>query len=230
MIEKEFYERMYGKGSSVPIEDSKITRLKRKFTLDRLKASYKLLESGERFIDLGCGGGLLAFKAADKYKSCHGIDIVSSSISRASQEAKSREDAKRFNFIEGNLNEPLPFPEQYFDAVTCISVLAHIFDPYALIKESYRILRENGLLVIQTPNLGYIRYRLAVLFGKLPVQSNQIGWNGGILHYFTVDSLYKLLEVEGFRIEKKTCSGAFIALRRLWLPLLGADIIVKARK
>ena len=230
MVEKDFYERMYGKESSSPLKESSFSKFKRKLTLDRLEASFRLLERGERFIDLGCGSGILVFKASDKYKSCFGLDIVSSLIDRARKEAKITGNIERFNFQEGNLNQPLPFPDLYFDAVACTSVLAHIFDPYALVKESHRILKNNGLLIVQVPNLAYIRYRMAVLFGGLPTQSNQIGCNGGILHYFTVSSLCKLLQDEGFRIEKKACSGTFVTLRKLWLPLLGADIILKARK
>lgn len=230
MAEKEFYEKMYGGGGASPVKQSTLARLRRKLTLDRLEASYRLLERGEKFVDLGCGEGILAFKAADKYEFCYGIDIVSRPIARARKQAEARGDAARFNFIEGNLNQPLPYPDSYFDAVTCTSVLAHIFDPYALIKESHRILKNNGLVIVQVPNLSYIRYRMAVLFGKLPAQSNQIGWNGGILHYFTVDTLSKLLRGEGFGIEKKACSGTCVAFRHLWLPLLGADIIIKARK
>ncbi|GEM_PF-1258924 len=230
MVEKEFYERMYGGGGASPGKQGALSRLRRKLTLDRLEASFRLLERGEKLVDLGCGEGILAFKAADKYEFCYGIDIVSRPIARARKQAEARGDARRFNFIEGNLNQSLPYPESYFDAVTCTSVLAHIFDPYALVKESHRVLKNNGILIIQVPNLSYVRYRMAILFGKLPAQSDQIGWNGGILHYFTVDTLGKLLRREGFTIEKKTCSGTFVALRRLWLPLLGADIIIKARK
>lgn len=221
---------MYGRGGSSPVTPGGLSGFKRRLTLDRLEASYRLLERGDKFIDLGCGPGILAFKAADKYKSCWGVDIVTSSIARASKKASVRGDSEKFTFLEVNLNQPLPFPESHFDAVACTSVLAHIFDPYDLLKESHRILKNNGIFIVQVPNLAYIRYRLAVLFGKLPGQSDQIGWNGGILHYFTISSLCKLLRDEGFRIEKKTCSGTFVALRHLWLPLFGADIIIKARK
>lgn len=230
MVEKEFYERMYGQGSGTPSKAGKLSGLRKRLTIDRLESSYRYLETGEKFLDLGCGTGILVFKAADKYKFCFGLDIVGTSVSKARREAERQGLSQRLSFLEGNLNQPLPFPEQYFDAVACTSVLAHIFDPYALVKESYRILKKNGLLVVQVPNLGYVRYRLAVLFGKLPQQSDQIGWHGGILHYFTLSTLRRLLEGQGFKIEKKACSGAFTVLRRLWLPLLGADIILKARK
>ena len=69
---------------------------------------------------------------------------------------------------------------------------------------------------------------LSLLFGKLPVTSfpydwQDIGWDEGHIHYFTMKKFCWLFEQQGFRVEKKTGSG-FLAKLRNWCPsLLAGD-------
>jgi ubiquinone/menaquinone biosynthesis C-methylase UbiE len=46
----------------------------------------------------------------------------------------------------------LPLPDASFDVVTCQTVLMHLADPLAALKEMLRILRPGGLLVCVEPN------------------------------------------------------------------------------
>ena len=48
--------------------------------------------------------------------------------------------------------ERLPFPDNHFDLVTCQTVLIHVSDPVAVIREMRRVLVPGGLLVIVEPN------------------------------------------------------------------------------
>ncbi len=49
-------------------------------------------------------------------------------------------------FFPGNLTKT-PFPNNYFDAITCISVIEHGVDEIKYFKEMYRILKKGGLLI-----------------------------------------------------------------------------------
>jgi SAM-dependent methyltransferase len=49
-------------------------------------------------------------------------------------------------FIPGDLTKTL-FPNNYFDAITCISVIEHGVDEVKYFKEMYRILKKGGLLL-----------------------------------------------------------------------------------
>lgn len=49
-------------------------------------------------------------------------------------------------FIPGDLTKT-PFPNNYFDAITCISVIEHGVDEINYFKEMYRILKKGGLLI-----------------------------------------------------------------------------------
>lgn len=47
----------------------------------------------------------------------------------------------------------LPFRDECFDAVSCLVVLEHISEPKELLRESYRVLRQGGVLLLVTPFL-----------------------------------------------------------------------------
>jgi SAM-dependent methyltransferase len=62
-----------------------------------------------------------------------------------------------------DLNQPLPYPSEYFDSVVCVEAIEHLCDPWATLAEFKRILKRNGTLVITTPNILSITSRLCFL-------------------------------------------------------------------
>jgi 2-polyprenyl-3-methyl-5-hydroxy-6-metoxy-1,4-benzoquinol methylase len=68
-------------------------------------------------------------------------------------------------WIETDLNDPLPLPDQSFDVIICLEVIAHLENPRALFREFHRLLRPNGALVLTTPNQQSIRALLGLFFG-----------------------------------------------------------------
>ncbi len=59
-------------------------------------------------------------------------------------------------------DQPFPFADESFDAVTICSVLFLLDDPEPLLQEAMRVLRPNGRLVILTPT-GNGRLRSSLL-------------------------------------------------------------------
>jgi len=99
----------------------------------------------------------------------------------------------------------------------------------------YRVLRPNGYVIAEVPNICYLKYRVQILLGKLPATSSpynweKIGWDGGHIHYFTMKKFCWLFESQGFRIEKKTGSGFLAKFRNWWPSLLCGDLVIKAVK
>jgi ubiquinone/menaquinone biosynthesis C-methylase UbiE len=209
-----------------------LRRTFKRFDLHREDLALSFLDGGDKLLDVGCGEGSFLFKARDKFNEVYGIDITPSQIEEA------KKNAGKFSnviFSVYNVNEKIDFPDDMFDTVTSIAVIEHIFDLYFVIGEIYRVLKSGGIFIVEVPNIAYLRHRIHLLFGKLPVTSTpfnwkDIGWDGGHLHYFTKKTFCGLLEECGFKIMKVSGSGLFAKLRNYYPALLTGDICVKAKK
>jgi len=239
MNEKELYEKQYEYAKDNQIDVCSFPFLRKvfkNFDLHREDLALSLLDKGDKLLDIGCGKGSLMFKAKQKFNEVYGIDISPSRIEQAKKDAVEKfPDSRAFHFNLCNINEQINFNDCMFDAVTLIHIVEHVFDPYFVVGEAYRVLKQNGILIANVPNIAYIKQRIRLLLGKLPVTSspynwNQIGWDGGHLHYFTKKTFCGLLEGCGFKILKVTGSGLFATFRNFYPSLLTGDICVKAQK
>lgn len=237
MDEKELYEKQYGEKMLINTNSFPLLRkVFRKFDLHREALALSLLKTGNNLLDVGSGSGSLMFQARDNFKEVYGVDISPSRIEGAKKSAvKKFGETNNLTFSVCNINKRIDFTDGMFDAITCIAVIEHVFDPYFIIAEIYRVLKQGGVFVVEVPNIAYLRHRLHLLFGKLPVTSSpynwkDIGWDGGHLHYFTKKTFCGLLEECGFKILKVSGSGLFAKFRNFYPALLTGDICVKAKK
>ena len=227
-VEQEFYEAQFAHREQVPVPF--LVRALERYVVSRNDIVLSLLSGGGTLVDVGCGDGTLVLKAAPMFREAHGVDISETAIEQAHVRARIQGVANtQFTVVNVN-SEWLPFSDGTVDAVTCVAVLPWLFDPYAVMQEFHRVLRLGGELVVETNNLAYLPRRLALLMGKLPRTSLQVGWDGGTLHYFTMGALCKLFEESGFRVVARTGSGAFARWRNWWPSLLTGDLIIKGIK
>ena len=97
-------------------------------------------------LDMGCGlGGFLSVCKENKINA-FGIDIDT----RALEIARLRNDHDQ-RIILGNC-ENLPFATKSFDLIASLMVIEHIQDPILYLEEAFRVLKENGKLIIFAPN------------------------------------------------------------------------------
>jgi len=181
----------------------------------RGKEALKLVESGERMLDVGCGEGIFCYYAKEKYDEVYGIDISQSVINFAQKFG--------IRLFKMDVDEGIFFENEFFDCVTCLDVIEHVKEPRFLISEISRVLKRGGILVLTTPNFLQLRFILyLILKKKFPktssAKTHEILWDGGHIHYFTLKDIEELLEQNNFKIEYKK-GGWFDDM-----------IIVKARK
>jgi methionine biosynthesis protein MetW len=191
----------------------------------RTSVALALLPGGERLLDIGCWNGafLEQVRSAGRYRELYGVDIVPAAVEAT--------NAKGFPAQVVDLNgELLPFPDQCFDTVTILGVLEHVFDPYTVIREIYRVLRPGGTMLIDVPNVGSFTNRLRILFGRIPVTSSDPGWDGGHLHYFTKQALDRFLRNERFDIISRKTTGGRPELREWWISLLSGEFVYVCRR
>lgn len=86
-----------------------------------------------------------------------------------------------------NLNtDTLPYSDNSFDLVTCSEVIEHLENFRQVLRETQRVLRESGVLIVTTPNVLNIKSRARYfssgfynLFGPLPMKNDKLYSTGG---------------------------------------------------
>lgn len=110
------------------------------------------LSNVRKVLDVGCGighWGQMLSQVLPKNAQIFGIDREQEWVESAQARVKGHED--RFQYSHG-LVEAIPFADETFDMVTCQTVLIHVGDIGAVLKEMYRVLKPSGLLVVAEPN------------------------------------------------------------------------------
>ncbi|MDR0470864.1 MAG: class I SAM-dependent methyltransferase [Nitrososphaerota archaeon] len=119
--------------------------------LDQLKfRMVNNLKNKGQILDVGCGGGSLLslFKAGGWMT--YGIDTSEKACKLATKRLGG-------NVYNSTLND-CAFPNDYFDVVFLNHVIEHMTSPYRELEEISRILKNNGLIVICTPNIGSYQF------------------------------------------------------------------------
>jgi len=115
--------------------------------------AYRALDpaNGNHYLDAGCGTGnyLKPFLDSDKRVKIVAIDYSQAMMERAKSKIKG--NGKQVDFYKLDLNKKLPFKDNTFEGIICINVLYSIQDPEVMIKEFYRVLKQQGKLVLITP-------------------------------------------------------------------------------
>ncbi|SDM16694.1 Ubiquinone/menaquinone biosynthesis C-methylase UbiE [Methylobacterium phyllostachyos] len=112
--------------------------------LDRIGALIRA-RPGVQALDLGSGGGHVAFAAAAAGAAVTAYDLSSEMLAAVTQEA-SRRGLDRIETRQGAA-EALPFADATFDAVLTRFSAHHWRDVPAALAEARRVLKPNGLLV-----------------------------------------------------------------------------------
>lgn len=100
-----------------------------------------------RFLDVGCGGGQLARQLA-QYSLTIGINLFDLRYKLPECESK-----KLYFFPADGLD--LPFSKGRFEVIILSSVLQMVRDDTRLLRECWRVMVDNGILVLTVPT-GYV--------------------------------------------------------------------------
>src|SRR5262245_14735173 len=110
------------------------------------------LTSADHVLDVGCGsGGPALFLAREVGCPVTGVDINEAGIRAGLALAREAGMQDRVHFRHADVREPLPFPDQAFDALVCMDVMCHLPDRRRLFDEWRRVLRPGGRVLYTDP-------------------------------------------------------------------------------
>ena len=107
---------------------------------------------GDALLDIGCGPGILAVRAADQVLpggSVTGVDIAEGMLEVAREKAAEHGVGDRVAFQLGDMHD-LPFPDEHFDVVVCSYAMFFARSVTAVGRELWRVLAPGGRLVVAT--------------------------------------------------------------------------------
>jgi arsenite methyltransferase len=115
--------------------------------------SHVRLAPGETLLDVGCGDGLIAFGALEKFEGCRVIfsDISDDLLRHAEALASEMSLRQRCQFVHASADDLSMLADGSVDAVTTRSVLIYVSDKRKSFQEFYRVLAEGGQLSIFEP-------------------------------------------------------------------------------
>ncbi|WCM91534.1 bifunctional 2-polyprenyl-6-hydroxyphenol methylase/3-demethylubiquinol 3-O-methyltransferase UbiG [Acidovorax sp. NCPPB 2350] len=128
--------------------------------------------NGQRVLDVGCGGGILADAMARKGAHVTGIDLATKSL-RVAQLHALETGTQNIQYREISveaLAEELPGS---FDIVTCMEMLEHVPNPASVVAACSRLVKKGGWVFFSTINRNAKAFMLAIVgaeyvLGMLP--------------------------------------------------------------
>ncbi|MDT8397673.1 MAG: bifunctional 2-polyprenyl-6-hydroxyphenol methylase/3-demethylubiquinol 3-O-methyltransferase UbiG [Pseudomonadales bacterium] len=117
--------------------------------------------AGQKVLDIGCGGGILAEAMARCGAHVTGIDMGEAPLAVARLHLL--ESGLAVDYHKAAAEDFARLHPQHFDVVTCLEMLEHVPDPASVIQSCARLLKPGGQLFVSTINRNPKAYLFAVI-------------------------------------------------------------------
>ncbi len=195
---------------------------------------FKLIPSGSKVLEIGCGSGRLANLLSIKKKCrvyCVDKEPAMAGIARNKCVEMLNIDIERTE---------LPYENGYFDCIILGNVLEHMKDPSGILTSLKKYLSDNGVLIYSVPNIVNWHSRMTIFFGKFEYAESGI-FDKTHLRFYNLNSAKKLAQGAGYRIIgldvtpsiylfKEKLNFLWYGLAVLWKNLFADEFIIQAGK
>ena len=138
-IRRETYGRDIGQSSWITVDEYE------KF------GEWLRIDGDSRVLEVASGSGGPALFLAERFGcSVTGVDINESGIASAKRTAEQR-GITNADFRYANVDEPLPFADDTFDAIICTDAANHFPDRLHVLREWHRVLKTGGRILFTDP-------------------------------------------------------------------------------
>jgi SAM-dependent methyltransferase len=147
---------------------------------------YDKFTGSKRVLDYVCRDGsfLEVLKKRYGWNNLYGLDNRLLLVKMAAE--------KGFK-VSNQTIEQAKFDDKFFDIIVMRHTLEHLYEPHIALQEVHRVLKDDGYLRIEVPNINSLSHK---------VSGNKWGgfyvpWH---LYYFSKETLSRLLRQEGFEV------------------------------
>lgn len=170
------------------------------------KYSVKNCQPAKRILEIGAGLGEQIYHENLTDSEYYAMELRPK-MAQIIRERFPQDQYPHIKVVEGNCEERIDFPDEYFDRVTAIHVLEHLSNLPAALKEVHRVLKPDGEFCVLIPCEGGKLYLFARSISSKPVFEKRYGLDYGTV--VKVDHCNVPSEVTEelmyyFRITKKT--------------------------
>lgn len=138
-----------------------------------------------RLLDVGCGAGFFLKLAEDTGYTAEGVELSQ----YAAKYGRSRLGLRVF---QGELDDA-GFASDSFDIITLWHILEHVHDPRRFLAQVNALLKQDGLLAVEVPNIEGMAARAAGVYWELLAPKEHF-------YYFDSRTLKQYLEESGFSV------------------------------
>lgn len=120
-----------------------------------------LFVKDKKILDIACGEGYGSHMLSTNAANVTGVDIDNKVIAYAQNKYKS----PKIRFKQGSVTA-MPIEDNSMDVIVCFETIEHVTQQDLVIRECRRVLKEDGLLIMSTPNVHFFT-------NKSSIQENQ---------------------------------------------------------
>jgi SAM-dependent methyltransferase len=158
-----------------PPAANKPDQIKKWIRINFLSSYLKNIDKRKITLDLGCGWGF-SFEINSNF---YGVELDANCVNFCVE--------KGYKVKQGNILDPLPYPENFFDVCFCHDVLEHfpLSDVDRIFQNVHKILKNGGEFLLITPHLKGFNFGVEI--------------NNGHIHYIIPGEIKTIAENNGYK-------------------------------